>query len=46
VIVASGAPLPSALAAAAGLLGLAVAAYGILRVTGMRLEHLHQRDQR
>jgi hypothetical protein len=44
VVLASGAPVLAALGAAAGLLGLAVAAYAILRITGMRLDHLHRDD--
>jgi choline-glycine betaine transporter len=46
VLLASGAPFLAALAAAAGLLSLAFAAYAILRITGMRLDHLHHDDPR
>jgi len=46
VILASGAAVLLALAAGSGLLGLAVAAYVILRVTGARLDHLDDENQR
>lgn len=46
VRVLSGTPVAFALLAVVGLLGLAVMAYGILRLTDMRLEHLDREERR